>query len=285
MHCFYRISDASYPKPKLPGCTKRFCLGNFTHAFWPEAATYTIIADRCGPETLAMVKKKVYWWKLHETDLGNAGSFRKALELAVELPADEVVYFVEDDYVHGRRALEAMKEAPADYWTLYDHPDKYEGPLEFTQVFKTFETHWRYTISTTMTFAARAGTLREDYDVWLRHTSGDHPNDHTAFCELGTRGRKLACPIPGRACHTDMTESLKAGRLLFDWWVYHTIMDEYCGLAWIVDDEYNEWMEKVHDAAERHTRNDDKILKLLEEAMTWRQPYWDRAENRTDPPR
>ena len=69
----------------------------------------------------------------------------------------------------------------ADYVTLYDHPDKYMdhdkgGPNpyisnggEVTRLVKTDNSHWKLTNSTTMTFASKVNTLKQDRDIWMKH--------------------------------------------------------------------------------------------------------------------
>ena len=74
---------------------------------------------------------------------------------------------------------------------------------EATKVILTRSTHWKYTNSTTMTFAARAGTLKQDYEILRQHCETDIPLDFRMFIALRQRGRKLITPIPGRATHCD----------------------------------------------------------------------------------
>lgn len=205
MLLFYRISDKSYPKAKLPGATKAVCYSNFRSVFETPGNSITVIADNVNEETTQFLKGNVL-----QTNLGNAGSFRKAFELALEADQDEIVYFCEDDYLHRFNAATLIEEGikRSEYVTLYDHPDKYTRYYnggEFSKVIKTASSHWRFTASTCMTFAAKVKTLREDVETWKKFTEGDHPHDHHIFMELGEKKRRLAVSIPGAACHTDLT--------------------------------------------------------------------------------
>lgn len=135
--------------------------------------------------------------------------------MAVQEPDDEVVYLVEDDYLHRDGATRIILEGidRADYVSLYDHPDKYmipsPNPLvkeggEETRVILTASTHWKFTNSTTMTFAARARTLKEDQQVMRQCCQRpDMPLDFQMFMLLGQNGRRLISPIPGKATHCD----------------------------------------------------------------------------------
>ena len=87
---------------------------------------------------------------------------------------------------------------------LYDHPDKYIASHDYgesTRVMKGNVCHWKMTISTTMTFAAKVSTLMEDKDIWIENTGGSYPTDHRAFTQLREKGRTLVSPIPGYSTH------------------------------------------------------------------------------------
>ena len=101
-------------------------------------------------------------------------------------------------------------------YLLYDHPDKYLSPenggnkfispggTESTEIFCTADSHWKYTNSTTCTFAARAETILKDAKIWNEFCKTDHPYDFQAFIALGCKGRRIATAIPGRATHADV---------------------------------------------------------------------------------
>lgn len=215
MKIYYRISDQSYTKVKLPGATKEFCFRNFISCF--PNADLTIIADNCSEETCQMLKN-ITQAEVLKTSLSNAGSFRFALDLALQLPPLTPVYFVEDDYLHFRGNTEFGNFQPAQiiqegltqaqYVTLFDHPDKYESEFQYGEVkrcFRTSSIHWRETIATCMTFATTVWQLQQDVDIWKKHTEGHHPHDFYIFLDLNRIGRKLAVCLPGLAYHTDLT--------------------------------------------------------------------------------
>lgn len=117
--------------------------------------------------------------------IGMRGSYRAALRLAWSPPPgeeEEIVWFSEDDYLYRPNALSALNAAaalPADYFALYgstagnwvtqDHNTGWTpkgwaevGPLEAEGV------EWWRTVSTTSSFGARRGVLREDREIWLQ---------------------------------------------------------------------------------------------------------------------
>lgn len=243
MKLYYRISDNSYKKQKLIGATKEVCLMNFVKAFHevifgsitppPQdfISPMKIIADKCEPQTVAMLMETGI--PTVTTDYGNAGSLQHAIDLAInECQDDELVYFIEDDYLHLGSAPILLEEGikRADYVTLYDHPDKYTSQYnggEFSKVIKTASSHWRYTISTCMTFAAKVKTLKEDLETWKKHTNGVHPHDHYIFTDLNKdKRRRLAVCIPGVACHCDLEYSTRVKRNLIEPWAIDLMCQE-----------------------------------------------------------
>lgn len=255
---YYRISSNSYQKGKLPGCTKEFCLKNFIFNVYEPYRNYqldfdveiNIIADNCSRELIHNINAICYPYKnvkVKETSNGNAGAFFYCIEDAISnsLNPDDMVYFVEDDYLHKRhdyenprhpKLLHTLNEglSVADYSTLYDHPDKYMTQYEFgefSKVLKTTSSHWKHSISTTMTFASKVKTLTEDLETWKKWTDGNHPHDHMAFEELASKGRKLSVAIPGLAVHTDLTHSEHTysehgGSILIDTWAIDLVQEE-----------------------------------------------------------
>lgn len=222
MKVLYRISDGGNAKTKLPNATKMNCLSNAIRVFGRE--NLRVFADNCKKETLLQVKETGV--ETEEIALGNAMSWRHVVMYALQnLPSDEVVYLLEDDYFHFPKAPVAIQEALAfaDYATLYDHPDKYisasengpnpyiENGAEYTRVWLTASSHWKQTNSTTMTFAARVRTLKEDQEIWWEYTSKGFPNDFGAFQRLQGIGnwenkifgkkRILVSSIPGLSTH------------------------------------------------------------------------------------
>lgn len=242
IHCFYRLSDHSYDKVKLPGTNKDVCLDNFLSIF--ESENITIIADNCNPSTIEKLRQR----KLNvvESSLGNAGSARKAIELACELSDDAMVYLVEDDYLHHPdfACVDLIREGlqKAEYVTLYDHPDKYQDEYNYGEtckVFKTPHSHWRSTISTTMTVASKVKHLKDDLLIWHKYTDGPHPWDHNIFTEITQQKRKmLAVCIPGASCHVDLTYPATKRQVgLIEEWAVEMMEHRLAQMVFATEDE------------------------------------------------
>lgn len=216
MKVIYRFSDRGYPKQKLPivnneNCFKNFCV-NFLNR---DLSDLTLVRDHCNPSTCAQfdsIVKDINMGgcaKVIDTNNGNAGSFKFALEYAINnFDEDEIVYFVEGDYIHDKNSksilLEGYKllDVAVEYVTLYAHPDKeMEEGIKPEYIFRSNSSYWRSSDSTTMTFSSRVKTLKEDKSIFDKWISGVHPNDHQMFLELRSRERILISPMPGYSTH------------------------------------------------------------------------------------
>jgi hypothetical protein len=220
----YRVSDKGEVKDKLPIISNAYCLENFIVNF--PVDQIVMIGDNISNETDLWLQKYNFS-AYYRTELGNCESFWFGFNLALEFDSDTLIYFVENDYIHRQGSLEALFEgsALADYVSLYDHPDKYlDGinPLvhnggERTKLLLTKSCHWKFTNSTTMTFAATVHTLSLDAIFFKNFTVGvapgnfflfnffqkkSIPNDFRLFRMLGLlKHRKLVTPIPGFSSH------------------------------------------------------------------------------------
>jgi hypothetical protein len=217
---FYRISDSGNKKEKLAGAGKQKCLENALRVF--EREHFYIRADHCSDDTLQMLDKLSL--KPEVSQLGNAGSWLASARQALSNDFQGfALYFLEDDYLHlpdsGKIILDGLSRA--DYVSLYDHPDKYQtGPNPFAdnqgeicRVLPGKYCHWKTSNSTTMTFAVKQQTLKEDFSLWERHCMAGFPNDFEAYLELqamdswenriGAKKRKLVTSLPAWSTHTE----------------------------------------------------------------------------------
>tara|TARA_B100000497_G_C7687787_1_gene417222 strand:+ start:550 stop:1242 length:693 start_codon:yes stop_codon:yes gene_type:complete len=215
MKVIYRISDAGYNKVKPKYINNEKCLANAIKVF--KDAEWSIIADGISEETNNMIQKYIPRSYIYYVSEGNgAKTFNIALDEAIMGDDDdEIIYFLENDYLHKPKSLKIIEEGftlGASFVSLYDHPDKYlspskggnrycEGGAEDTRVYLTDSCHWKITNSTTMTFASKVSTLRANEDILRSHTNGSHPNDFNMFLELREKNELLITPIPGFATH------------------------------------------------------------------------------------
>ena len=214
MKIIYRISDAGYKKEKPDYINNENCLKNATEVF--KNADWLVIADNISEPTENMIRKYVAEDCIEWVSVGHgAGTFNLALDEALTFDDDEIVYFIENDYLHKPESQKIVKEGfelGASFVSLYDHPDKYldpskggnpycEGGAEETRVYLTKSTHWKITNSTTMTFAAKVSTLKRCQSILRKYTQGSYPEDFKMFLELRSSNELLITPLPGYATH------------------------------------------------------------------------------------
>lgn len=131
--------------------------------------------------------------------------YRIALSLLDEMGDKDLIYFLENDYLHidgwDKHVLDVYQSFEGlNYITLYDHLDKYFNPLYDDLVSKIFVSntcHWRTTPSTCGSYIVPKNIFAEDY---INHTTiiGDH-NKWLAINE--EKGRFILSPLPGLSTH------------------------------------------------------------------------------------
>jgi hypothetical protein len=146
----------------------------------------------------------------------DAASFLFCLEtIESSNPQDEdIIYIIEDDYLHISGWKNIMKEAfgtfNVDYVTLYDHPDKYFLQMYEdlqSKILHTNSTHWRTTPSTCNTYAGKWKTFKKYWDTHIKYCTPEHTHDgydHTKFLDLWQQGSNLISPIPGYSTHCEL---------------------------------------------------------------------------------
>jgi hypothetical protein len=247
----YRISSGGYAKEKPSYITKESCFVNMLRelvvlAAEPTPVQLIIVADKCTPALLAFIRKSVKViaatvpTRLIETSIGHgAGSFVAAVNHVVNdktICLDDVVYFLEDDYLHVPRSLAKIfgiiESGRADYATGYDHPDKYGTFDAETKTYKSVNPfvdhttgsematdvifheghHWKHTHSTTMTFATKVRTIKSDFDECIGpFVGGRHPEDFDIWTALElVAKRRLVSPLPSLSTHGETAWLAKA---------------------------------------------------------------------------
>jgi|TARA_R110000744_G_scaffold88287_1_gene172106 glycosyltransferase involved in cell wall biosynthesis len=183
-------------------------------ALLDDRVDYTAFHD-CGNGKISdhfLSKKNVN--KVTEYGGNDAQSFLNLLEYVnkQEYGDDDIIYFLEDDYLHKEGwidiLLEGFEHIGADYFTLYDHPDKYWLPMYEelqSKVIATPSVHWRTTPSTTNTYACKFKTLKKHFDIHVQYCDlvAKWTKDHDKFTHLWSVGSNLISCIPGYSTHVE----------------------------------------------------------------------------------
>jgi hypothetical protein len=218
LHIVYRISEltAAGAKNKLENASKIQCLVNTVQTF--NSVDITVLADMVSEKFLSEIQSVCP--NVTRISCGSGGaSFRYAAKYAMSFNSEDVIYLLEDDYLHLPNSVNMLLDGfrvGADYVTLYDHPDKYVdsksggNPLvrdggELTRIKLGQLSHWKITNSTTMTFATRVETLKSDWSVFLRYCGGNYTDDYRLFRHLAKwKRRVLVSSVPGFSTHCEV---------------------------------------------------------------------------------
>lgn len=216
MKVIYRISDSGYNKVKPAYVNNEACLLNALDTFSTEEHDWLVIADNISEATRQMIERYVLNIKYVSVGHG-AGTFNLALDEALQWDDDEIVYFLENDYIHLKGSPEIIKEGinlGASYVTLYLHPDKFIPPHQggnpevdndggyITKIYRGETQLFGMFNSTTMTFASTVRTLKEDEEILRKYTNqGHYPDDYKMFLDLRDKGHVLLCPLNTFSTH------------------------------------------------------------------------------------
>ena len=133
-------------------------------------------------------------------------SFKSQLQYCMNessIMSRDILYFVENDYLHQPYYLSAITEffssGLGDYLCLYDNPDYYRLYMNQNVVRNiTHTTNYIFKSEHLLTasFACEKKTLLEDYPTieWKKE-------DFDIFSRLRVKGRKYWTPVPGQATH------------------------------------------------------------------------------------
>ena len=198
-HCNFSTNSHNKPRPEWFDREKIF--DSFISTL-DERVDYTAFHDSGNGniEDHFLIGKEV---KIITEKGGNdAQSFLNVLNYVIKQNYDDndIIYFLEDDYLHKQGWIDIMLEGfeyiGADYYTLYDHPDKYYLPMYESlqsKIIATPSIHWRTTPSTTNTYACKLETLKKHLDIHIKSCDlvEKWTKDHDKFTELWNMGSNL----------------------------------------------------------------------------------------------
>ncbi len=243
LHVFFRSCSKVYafhggqrivPEPKSEIILRCFrSLTQSLRAVEGHELTLTVVDDHSHPECVTEIQKilgalpfATDFFPLRERT-GNGASLLTNYELARER-ARELIYFVEDDYLHAPSALPEMLETyelfsrqlqkeivlfPCDYPDLYARP--YSSAIALSP-----RRYWRSIGHTTGTILLHKKTLLEHWEKYMRFSLyGIDPE----VCEdnsinLAYRSTPCFSPMPSLAVHVAYPESVSPYIDWRAWW-------------------------------------------------------------------
>lgn len=217
--CTYSKVSANKQRPEW--FSREKCFDNLVKNFHDFDTRFKIVYDgKIAKDSYLnryLEDKRTYPNMSHEEiQAGSEGSsFQALLNIIMKdnLPDDEIVYIVEDDYLHKDGSIKVLRDAfrlhAIDYVSLYDHPDKYDpnylslhhiDPF-MTRLYHGQHCHYRAAISTTNTYAMRMSTLKRDFKIHMEYSNYPVTQDHMKFLHLVSSGKRLITAVPSYAAH------------------------------------------------------------------------------------
>jgi len=211
LHCNFSALSQNKMRPKWFDREKLF--DSFISTL-DERVEYTAYHDSGNGQIEDHFLNKKDVKKISEKGGSGAQSFLNLLNYVIkqDYSDDDIIYFVEDDYLHKPGWIDVLIDGfeyiGAEYYTLYDHPDKY-WPNVWEKlppgIVVTPSSHWRVTTSTTNTYACRFGTLKKHFDIHVQYCDLEENwvKDHQKFTHLWNIGSNLISCIPGYSTHVE----------------------------------------------------------------------------------
>ncbi len=235
-HIVLRTCDVVHSLHNAPrpfGLDKRtlikVCFRSLVKALEGHDHKITVIADRLSEEMTKFFEG--FNVTILHGEYGNDNSLRKQVELALQVPDEDWVYFVEDDYLHTPEAFtwiadliehkneyiqkksiarkirfikQRLDNKPIVIHTP-DYPDRYQPRyLRYSLIFLSRFCHWRQITNTTFTFLMSGASVKRYKDILLYSCNGaDDGYLSRALYGAQYFGDKALClsPIPGVATH------------------------------------------------------------------------------------
>ncbi len=227
IHFIYRSAPNDGKADKRPSYfNKKLCLNSFLNSLTKveESLKGEVIFINDGElnNELISLMDSVATEKIILNSVGNSESLRFCYKLIDEKDwdSDDVIYFAEDDYLYQDHAFEylasAIKELPdVDYFTLYDHPDRYtrsdDANWGLSKIFVTINCHWRTVESTCQTYCVRVSVLKKDLWIHKLGLLGKIPRGREMFRASSGLGKyflkfpkhKIVSPMPSLCTHME----------------------------------------------------------------------------------
>jgi len=213
-HCWYSPNSVNKERPEW--FSRERCFRNFKKSLDDRIKVTLVYDNASGPLEKHFLRDEKDFNIVEFTGGNDSKSLFNLLQYVIsqDIPDDDIVYILEDDYVHRKGWIDIMLEgfeySDADYITLYDHNDKYFLPRYRnlkSKIIVSPSVHWRYIPSTTNTWAVRFKTLKKHFKIHENFCEGRHGSarDRAKFLYLRKKKKAyLISPIPGYSTHAEV---------------------------------------------------------------------------------
>lgn len=207
-HIIYRSSPGENQKGRPSFYSKELALSSFLSALEHAPAGDRIFVNDGALTDARADQMRTAGRVVQLPAVGNCRSYRACIGLVetADWADDDLVYMVEDDYLHLPHSLTSLVNVASalrdvDYFTLYNHPDYYALARHRSYMMLrrgrsvVDEVEWRSVRSTCLTYGARVGALRQDSWVhYLCSRPGAGPQDDAMWAIVTGAGPSLILP-------------------------------------------------------------------------------------------
>ena len=199
--------------------------------------TVHVLDDHSDPQTVAAILDLLEASGLpHEfvpmEETGQSASMRFANEYARD-NCGELLYFVEDDYLHQETAVHELLLARRQFSANLggrgviispcDHSVAYRAPALPTRVVLGAHRHWQLAVGTTSTYLISKKILKQYWPMYALHASYDPEEGDNVICEANTINliyRQEFCfsPLPSLTAHVSHTDLQPLYAPWEQWW-------------------------------------------------------------------
>ena len=215
----------SIEKPELILRSLRsFCRSSRTVVGVQDRLELHVVDDASGPELVDLWQMEarnsdlpVQWHRIDSR--AGAPSFDAAIDIAL-CSNCELVYFLEDDYLHYQESVPCLLESHSELrravpdgeiaLTPYDCPDRYLRPPYPTTLRYAAERYWRTVRHTTGTFLVSKPTLEKHLPLYRRFATYGRDGTVSEDSTINHVYRDVPCysPIPTLAIHLQYEETI-----------------------------------------------------------------------------
>ena len=167
---------------------------------------------------------------------GVGAAFGAAYTYARDTDGGEIIYFVEDDYLHSTSALSEMLEAQEVFSKNLgerevaifpvDYPDNYDPRwMKPSYLVMGPHRHWHTDFSTTGTFLISRKAFLQNFDLCMgmsRYMMDEGVSEATTVNRIWQeRGVQLFSPVPTLAIHMQTAECIPPFTSVEEWWTQY----------------------------------------------------------------
>ena len=178
----------------------------------------TIVDDHSSSSTVDWIQNAIEFQPfktsiIHLEEIGNNASMKKCYELGLQSTGD-LIYFVEDDYMHKPEAINAMINAYSNFSSKLGGAPiviaPYDDPLDYmpnrvmpTRIVPGSDRHWRQNFHTTFTMMLPKWILLHFWDKFMEMTNYGNGvcEDNTINLIYTKFDTVLFSPMPWLATH------------------------------------------------------------------------------------